>query len=295
MLGKLIKHEWKSVYKVGCIMLLVVAVITAIGCIACNSPAFISLFEETGEMTGAQVMGVFSFLGSILLYVFMLLGVTYGILIYLGVRFYKSMYSDEGYLANTLPVTRHQLLGSKVIVGGLWYLIVELAVAVSAIALVVSFFACILSASGESYSLWEILHELFSEDGLAELFRMFEEELDLDMLQYMAVSLISSLVSTFAAVVILFGALTIGQLSRKYKVMMGIVAYFVINVVMSILQWVVSTVYTTTYTLGVMRGDYMGNISVDGVMLINLALSLAAAVGLYFASHYILSQKLNLE
>ena len=34
------------------------------------------------------------------------------------------MYTDEGYLLHTLPVTKHEILASKILVGGLWVLII---------------------------------------------------------------------------------------------------------------------------------------------------------------------------
>ncbi len=289
MLGKLIKHEWRSTYRVGCIMLLVVAVFTAIGCIACSTPAMTALFENH-DIEGAQVIGIFSFMGSIILYVCMLVGVSYGIMIYLGVHFYRSMYSDEGYLANTLPVTRHQLLGSKVLISGIWSLIVEIVVLVSIAALTASLFACILRAAGESYSLWEV----FSK-GFSELVRIYRSELNFNLLQYLSVALISLLLNCFTSVGILFGALTIGQLSKKHKVMMGIFTYFGISIVMSIIRWVVTATYTANYVAGPMSANLSANVSIDGTMVIDLLINTAVAVGLYFLSHYILSQKLNLD
>ena len=51
--------------------------------------------------------------------------------IYLGVSYYRSLYSDEGYLTNTLPVKAGSLVFSKFLCGALWvfldYLLVLLA------------------------------------------------------------------------------------------------------------------------------------------------------------------------
>lgn len=38
MLGKLVKHEWKGTYRVGCLMLLVVAIVTFFGWLAFQAP-----------------------------------------------------------------------------------------------------------------------------------------------------------------------------------------------------------------------------------------------------------------
>ena len=46
--------------------------------------------------------------------------------IYIAVRFYKNLYTDEGYLMHTLPVTPRQLLVSKLTVGSLWSFLVTI-------------------------------------------------------------------------------------------------------------------------------------------------------------------------
>lgn len=54
--------------------------------------------------------------------------------VYLGIFYYRNLYSDEGYLTNTLPVTAGQLLFSKFLCGILWtfldYLILFLSLSI---------------------------------------------------------------------------------------------------------------------------------------------------------------------
>ena len=69
-------------------------------------------------------------------------------------RFYRSFFSDEGYLTMTLPLSSHKLILSRLIVSVIWYAL--------------SFFACILSvfimiAGGKDWSLFPgQLAKLFS-------------------------------------------------------------------------------------------------------------------------------------
>ena len=79
-----------------------------------------------------------SFVATLILYVIMLLASTWGMLIFLGIRFYRSMYTDEGYLSHTLPVTANQLFLSKVLVSGVWYLFITIGIGISVVALIVS-------------------------------------------------------------------------------------------------------------------------------------------------------------
>ena len=86
-----------------------------------------------------------SFVATLILYVIMLLASTWGMLIFLGIRFYRSMYTDEGYLSHTLPVTANQLFLSKILVSGVWYLFISIGIGISVVALVVSLMTGLLN------------------------------------------------------------------------------------------------------------------------------------------------------
>mgnify|MGYP006882960014 CR=1 FL=1 len=47
MLGKLIKHEWKGTYRVGCLMMLLMAGITFFGWLAFQSPMWKELSGDS--------------------------------------------------------------------------------------------------------------------------------------------------------------------------------------------------------------------------------------------------------
>ncbi len=289
MLGKLIKHEWKDTYKVGCVMLGIVAIVTLIGCIALSTPVMKALIAESdSNLTGGQIFGVFSFIGTMVLYAIMLIGASYGILIYLGVHFHKSMYSAEGYLTHTLPVKGHELLGSKLLVGGIWYFIIELSVVVSVIALMVAMITGMLHGIDPDLSM-----ELFWK----EMQEMFTQMFDMNVTAYLVVVIISVLVSPFASVMVLYGSLTIGQLSGKHKGVMGIVTYFVVMLVQLLVNWIVQTIYTATVTLQLIEsGDEKASfMTLNTEMLLQLAMQVAFAVAMYFVAHYIMTKKLNLE
>ena len=109
MLGKLIKHEWKSTYKMGCLMLVVIALITVFGWLAFQTPMWKSLSRNDFSFGWLDIFGFLT----LMMYVLLLVGVNFGILIYLGVRFYKTMYTDEGYLTHTLPVESTSCLSAR--------------------------------------------------------------------------------------------------------------------------------------------------------------------------------------
>lgn len=287
MLGKLIKHEWKNVYKIGGIMLIALLSVTLIGSLYFSSPMWTNLFNEGGESDSlVSVMGVLMGIGSLIVCIITVIGVVYGIMIYLGVRFYRSMYTDEGYLAHTLPVTPHQLLGSKLIVGGIWMLIVTVVAMLSIIVLGFSMAASIVEGVQPGISLWEVLREAVSE-----LIELYDTEMGIDVVHYIVVMALTIILGSFTSIMMVYGALTIGQLSKKYKAMMGILAYFGLGLVNMIISMVVSMLnMASTITRG-MNGEMSMNTTYDSSLIISMVMGVA----LYFLSYFIIKKKLNLD
>lgn len=292
MLGKLIKHEWKSVSKVGGLMLLAMLVVTIIGCILIQVTSIGEMLTNDNVET-VQVVGmVYGVVTSLLIYILMLFSVTYGIFIYLGVRFYKTMYTDEGYLIHTLPVTAHQILVSKLLVAGLWYMFIMIGVFVSVFSLI---FCCISGMlteflAEEGYTVWEMLKELVAELAVAY------EEIGFDLTRYALTMIIMLITGPFAGLMSLFGAITIGQLSRKYKALMGILTYFglmLINMVIGMVVQMVVTINQTVSLIANPNSDVM--INMNATYDASTIISIAMGAIMYVVSYFIITKKLNLD
>lgn len=102
MLGKLIKHEFKATSRLIPFIYLAVFVF--------GMTTFI------GFMMKEETVGVISYLLTLLAGVTAYIATLVGI----AIRFYKSMFSQEGYLTQTLPVTSGKLLLSKAITAFIW-------------------------------------------------------------------------------------------------------------------------------------------------------------------------------
>lgn len=281
MLGKLFKHEWKRLYKLECLLLIIMAVFTAIEAIMFFTPMTDFLRLDTVDRMTEPIMGfwIMIFTTSIIACVIVIIGVTYGNLISIGMNFEKTMYSDEGYLTHTLPVTPHQLLVSKLLVGGLWTLIVEFAMCLCIFALVVSLFA-----SCDTNIIAEIQEELSDMDF---------SRVDMGVIiHYIAAYGVMLFGGPFSGIATLFGALTIGQLSKKHKGLMGILAYFGIliatTIFTNIIQGIGSVITMSNPYSSIHFTLFFG---VDMSLLINALV----AIILYFLSHYIIVRKLNLN
>lgn len=290
MLGKLMKHEWKSTYKVSSMIILGIIAVTVIGCIMLQIPTISStLAGGTPEMSGANITWMILGIMSFILCIFMFLGATYGLMVYFGIRFYKTMYSGQGYLTNTLPVTAHQLLISKVVVTGTWYLLLEIVMYISGFALFM-FLSGSLIGMGGSGGDWISMQIM-----LAEMTTAFEEA-GMDLTHYIIVMVLMTLIGPFTALTTLYGSLTLGQLSKKYKAVMGIVAYFGVVFINMIIGTIVQFVTTMSYTFEMIASenpDVMPN--VNATYDASLIVTIIIAVILYIASHYILTKKLNLD
>lgn len=114
MLGKLMKQEWLSTWKIPTVLIGVVFAAATIFGLFCASPVW-----DLMDWWGADVI----FSATILLFYGALMCCGVGTSIYLAVRYYRSMYSNEGYLTHTLPVTPNQLLLSKMINFSIWELL----------------------------------------------------------------------------------------------------------------------------------------------------------------------------
>ena len=110
MLGKLMKHEFKTTSKVILPLYLILVVLTIFARIFAQS-----LFTAENSNIDSIGFGLFGGL-SVILYILGLFAVSIASFIYLLVRFYKNLFGDEGYLMHTpvsythLDVYKRQLL-----------------------------------------------------------------------------------------------------------------------------------------------------------------------------------------
>ena len=103
MLKKLFKYDFEATCRIFLVLHGIIALLTVLGKI---------LFTLVPEGLGnAPLLSVL-----VPTYILLIIGLFVGFRIYLIVRFYRSLFTDEGYLHHTLPVKPWQLIASKLLV-----------------------------------------------------------------------------------------------------------------------------------------------------------------------------------
>ena len=275
MFGKLFKHEFKATGKVLLPLNLALIGVTIIGMIMLGLKVF--SFNGMVSTLLAISLVLFYILAIIALFI-----VTY---IYLMVRFYRSMYSSEGYLTHTLPVSTFSVLNTKILVSVFWAFLTMALSSVSVLALILT----AVSSTGDISSAdWSVF---WTE--LEYVFGMSAGSLTAWMLLFM-------LVSCFSGLLMIYCSISIGQLFNKYKGGAAIVTYVIIYIVLQVVNMIVSLsrslhamnpfYYATIYDEAETFRDIFG-----GTFTSSLIQSMILIIIYYAVCAYISNKKLNLE
>ncbi len=296
MLGKLLKHEWKSTYRTGCLMLIVLVGITFLGWLAFRSPMWQTLYGDNDYYRnnfGINILNLVSVF-TLILYFVMLVAVPIGTMAYLGVRFYKTMYTDEGYLTHTLPVKEGQLMFCKTLISSLWVLIISVGVVLSVFGLMLFLISAVLPPDYTLAEFWEEFRQVY-ETEMREVFAMIEKELGISFRGYFIYMIVSMVLSAFASIMTLFGAISMGQLFTKHRVLMAIVSYILVKIVSGIIGSAVEGIITVSYAKSTSESMTAIGSYFNTNMIVVLVLNLIFAALLYLVSWLVNTRRLNLE
>ncbi len=275
MLGKLLKHEWCTSWKVPTLFIGVMLIMSALAGVAFNFLVWDS--DNVGL--------IFSVIMMILMYYLIIIVASYGVTVYMAVRYYKSMFTDEGYLTHTLPATGRQLLLSKVINTSAWILISTIAIIIS-VAVFVGIILLILAGMGEFT--WADWIEMWADMKKMSEFYGWQG--------FLGSSALMMIVSPFSGAMMIIGSVNLGQMLRKHRILGAIGSYFLINMVVGIITWIV-TLPINIHMLRVNSRAIQTSMfsTYTPTYLITTVISLVVAVGLYFLSEYLVTKKLDLE
>ena len=278
MLGKLMKYEWKAIWRVLLIINAFTFFVTILGVIT------MQLIVNDSFVFSDDALGIITVL-IFMLYYATIIGVSFAIIIYTGIRFYKNLYTDEGYLMHTLPVTKWQLIVSKLTIHSVAVLITQLLVACSVGALLLPLFAVLLEDPTISVTyIWN------------EFVTLCRDELNFSISGFLFLCIITTIVGTLNGVLTLYCSVSLGQTFHKHKVMGSILCYVGIY----FLQQTLSTILMMPQMLlhmgldsAEMEFDFANYM--NGIMLTTTGVCLAFCVVFYFITAHMMNKKLNLD
>lgn len=207
-------------------------------------------------------------------------------LILLGYRYYKNMFTDEGYLTFTLPVTPTQNLWAKLITGTVWQILIG-GVMILSLSMFFIFgvgtnpFVNIGNLSG---IIGQILRLFISlpVDQTGGLWILFSE------------SLFSVILGIPAGLLMVYFAVTLGcQIAQKHKIVASIGLYFALTIARTIISYILQIAVTIPTVAASEHISETLAYSLTGIP--NILISLITIAVCFLVSRNIIKNHLNLE
>lgn len=265
MFAKLLKHEWRGSSRILTVLSLAALGAGAVGAVLLrvlmDNANMLSQEAETGWMPGVMsLLLAFAMLG--------LMAYAFGGELLLLHRFYKSKFTDEGYLTFTLPVSSRQIFLASFVNMIIWSVII-LAVVVASFAMIV-----LISAAAEGFSLKELLESYPLEEYGGG---------------YIALNIVSSIVSFISGIILPMTCVVVGAvLAKKHKLLTAFGIYYGVSMVKSILSSVIMSAYSVSAQM------YEAEAAMNAMNWAELGIQTVLAVGGFFLSTWLMEKKLNL-
>ncbi len=201
-----------------------------------------------------------------------------------GIRFYRNMFTDEGYLTKTLPVANSTHLLSKTIAGSIWGTINILCIYLCTYIVVYTPYIKSVVADNKE----EILME----------FGFTGKYADLSFSTVLAVLLFFSCLGSISSIIMIYASVALGQLFSSHRVLGAVVSYFAISTITSVLTLAIMALFGHETRLIVTAGSMESNFNFISymieVMKISTILMAVTSVALYSMIYYIMDKKINL-
>lgn len=270
MFTKLLKHEWRATRGMLGTLCLVCLGASLLGGLTMRY--LITASYQDAQHNAIVVLNVLAMVAAIIAVA--VVGVA-ALFLFIG-RFYKSRFTDEGYLTFTLPVNTHQNLLSGMVNSAIGMVIVFFVIcAALGLWLMIGF----SGIEGFYSKLWEVLPELWEE---------FLRVCGQMPWKYVGLFLLNVLTGSVCELVVLMLSVTIGSIiAKKHKILMAVGVYYAIHVALSM-------VTSITLAIGAFSGAdgklwmlrYLGGTA--------LLMTGVAIVG-YFLMYWLVDRKLNLN
>ena len=218
MFAKLLKYEWRSSRKTIatlCAVILISGLLIGSGALA--------MVRWDSLTDGSEVLGTIV----VLLMSLCIMAVSCAASVFYALwRFYKSRFTEEGYLTYTLPVNNHFLILSSLLMSALEILLVLLAAGV-AVALALGIFSLSLPWKEIGPETWKAVARALGELG-NELANHGKDILLL---------LMTAILSGISTLLLLMLSVTVGAIvAKKHPILMAVVVFYGIGILLSVLN-----------------------------------------------------------
>lgn len=273
MVRKLIRYDFQSYFR-----LLFPVQLIILGIALLNR--IIQFFEPpTGAPDIAASAYQAGFVATLVLYIVSII-VCFVMTVIVGiVRFYQGMYTNEGYLMHTLPVTPTQHIIAKLLTSVIFFL-------GSALAAFLSFM--IITAGQVNIEVFKAFFYFMNR---------YIQSAGFDGVLYIFEILLLLCVSLFHIFIKFYFCLSVGQLAKRKKILLAFGVFFGIYAAKQIIGTVLIVTMTLSRNLISLISDWLsayGALAMHIVIWISIVIYSAAALVYFFMTRHIMSKKLNL-
>lgn len=278
MLGKLFKYEFKSTAKVMFIIYGILMITTVLA-----SSSFSLEAMEGSNISELPPIIEFFFVSAISLYVLSIFALFVVSYVYLCIHFYRTMYSEQGYLTHTLPVKPVALFNVKLITSLVWMLLTGLLFALSVFSLLI----------GVSHG------ELLDFEVIAQIQFSLEHEFvpifGMPFGQFVLYIVFLSILSCLSYLLMVFASISIGQLFTGHK----IAGAFAAGIVLYVIQQTIGTIIMLAFGLSTFtyyeKIQTFADILLTPPMIVSLIVSILFTIAFYIVCIVMQTRHLNLD
>lgn len=262
MLGKLIKYDLKSSAKI--FVLLHAALL-----LACTAGRIFFMDRLDFNAPANTLIAPITIIAVLGIFLMTAVGLCTSLLITF--RFYRNLFSREGYLSWTLPASGIEHLWAKIISG---YLL-------AVVDILVIFAGSLILVTGRNVI--EAYRPIAPE---------MTEALGMPLSSFALYIFVFSVISCISTVIMIYFSICVGQLFPGHRVLCAIAVYFITSFVVQIITFVIMTIFG----LFDFYGTSAGYVADDMMLMLipNTVFALILAVVQYIIVHYIMKKKINL-
>ena len=285
MLGKLIKYEFKAVNRLMIPLHLGLIAITIFG------RFYVQLALNRPRFNDGNVWMTFADTSLIIFYVIALVAIALITSIYLSIlRFQKNLFTDEGYLMHTLPVSVHEQIWGKLIVTTVW-------IAIDTVLLILSILVMLLNK--------DLISAVFDE--VPTLFISFRDNFGVSPVAAGLVWIPLFVLSEMASILIYYMCITIGHSFHTHKILSSVGIFVGVTILSNVIAGILTGITATTYSTGTSLFSslsltaHMFSASWSNTTAFWLSSVISALIALvqggicYWLTFYFMKNSLNLE